>query len=130
MTNNKEVVVDYQELEKTENVGLGDGHSVQVVGVGMVYLKIKFRVSKSKRCVRYRVLYVPKLACNLFSVRAAVANGKFAGTKCYIRDGNGGLLGIGSISNKMYQLHCEPVKQESRCQLQLRDQVLICGISI
>ena len=44
MINNKELFVDYQELEKPD---LGDGHSVQAVGVRKVHLNTKFRVSVS-----------------------------------------------------------------------------------
>ena len=36
---------------------------------------MKLKVGEPKKCVIYRVLYVPKLACNLFSVRAVVAKG-------------------------------------------------------
>ena len=36
---------------------------------------MKHKVGETKNCVIYRVLYVPELACNLFSVRATVARG-------------------------------------------------------
>ena len=44
---------------------------VEAVGVGDIRLKIVFKVSHSKPATVYDVLYVPKLACNLFSVQAA-----------------------------------------------------------
>lgn len=63
----------------------------------------------------YRVLYIPKLACNLFCVRAAASMGnvvKFAATKCCIRNSKGNFCGIGSLKDKMYLLNCEPVLHE------------------
>ena len=56
--------------------------------------------------------YVPKLACNLFSIRAAVARGntvKFGTTKCWIQDSEGILRGVGSLVDKLYQLDSEPM---------------------
>ena len=63
-----------------------------------------FKVSKSKQAVMYDVLYVPKLACNLFSVGAAARKGniiKFGCSKCWIRDRSGKLYGMGSLVDKL-----------------------------
>ena len=63
----------------------------------------------------YNVLYVPKLACNLFSVRAAASKGnivKFSRSRCWIRDRSGKLYGMGSLVGKLYQLDCEPAPVE------------------
>ena len=60
-------------------------------------------------------LYVPKLACKLFSVRAAADKGntvKFGNTSCWIHDRNGKLLGMGSLANKLYYLDCKTITQE------------------
>ena len=54
---------------------LGDGRVVEAVGVGNIRLKMVFKVSRSKPATMYDVLHVPKLACNLFSVRAATKRG-------------------------------------------------------
>ena len=48
---------------------------MEAVGVGSIHLDMLFRVSESKRAVLYDVLYVPKLSCNLFSIRAAASKG-------------------------------------------------------
>ncbi len=56
-------------LPTTEKISLGDGRVVEAVGVG---LKMLLKVSNSKKAMMYDALHVPKLACNLFSVRAAV----------------------------------------------------------
>ena len=98
MAREKELLQDYQEFKKPEMVGLGDGRTVEAVGAGNVHLRIKFKVSKAKRAVIHRVLYVPKLACNLFSVRATAGKENlvnFSRSRCWIRDTNGKLLGMG-----------------------------------
>ena len=71
MTPEKGLLVNYHQFEKPEVVGLGDGRTVEAIGVGTVYMNMTFKVSDPKRAVLEQVLYVPKLACNLFSVRAA-----------------------------------------------------------
>ena len=115
MTPQKEFLIDYHEFDTPEKVGLGDGRIVEAVGVGNVRLNMLFKVSDSKRAVMYNVLYVPKLACNLFSVRAAAGKGnivKFGRSRCWIRDRNGKLYGMGSLVGKLYQLDCEPAPVE------------------
>ena len=80
----------------------------------------------------YKVLYVPKLACNLFSVRAAASKGntvKIGHLKCWIRDRNEKLRGMGSLVDKMYQLDCEPVLMEVYQQHQNRETMWIYGTS-
>ena len=74
--------------------------------------------TESKRAVVYNVPYVPKLSCNLFSVRAAVGKGnavEFGPKQCCIYDENGKLRGIGSLVDKLrlYQLDCQVVSVAS-----------------
>ena len=112
MTWDKELLTDYKEFQTPEKIGLGDGRQVDAVGAGNVHLKMLFNVSQPKMSVMYRVLYVPELACNLFSVRAAASKGnflKFGRSRCWIRDGNGKLCGMGTMIDKLYQLDCEVV---------------------
>jgi hypothetical protein len=115
MTCKRELLQDYKELQTPEKVSLGDGRTVEAIGVGNVHMSMQFKVSDPKKCVMYRVLYVPKLACSLFSVKAAASRGNvvlFSATKCWIRNSRGNLCGMGTLQNKMYQLNCEPVLQE------------------
>ena len=116
MTREKQLLTNYREFEKPEQVGLGDGRTVEAVGVGNVCMSMLFAMSEPKRSVLHNVLYVPKLACNLFSVRAATGKGnvvQFGHSRCWIRDDNGKLRGIGSLVDKLYQLNCEPVFKEN-----------------
>ena len=109
------MTTNYREFETPEKVGLGDGRSVEALGVGDVHLSMLFKVSDPKKAVAHQVLYVPKLACNLFSVRAAASKGnivKFGQSKCWIRDRDGKLRGMGSHTDKVCQLNCEPLPTE------------------
>ena len=79
------------------------------MGKGNVPLQMLFEENDSQCAVLYDVLYVPKLTCNLFSVRSAVAKGnsvKFGKSQCWIRNADGQLKGIGLLKEKLYQLHC------------------------
>ena len=112
MTWDKELLTDYQEFQTPEKIGLDDGRQVDAVEAGNVHLKMLFNVSQPKMSVMYRVLYVPELACNLFSVKAAASKGnflKFGHSRCWICDGNGKLCGMGTMIDKLYQLDCEVV---------------------
>ena len=51
MTWDRNLVTDYQPLERPEKVGLGDGHTADAIGFGNVHLEMIFKV-----------LYVPQLA--------------------------------------------------------------------
>ena len=118
MTPDKELLINYHLFEKAEVVSLGDGRTVEAVGVGTVYLNMTFKVSDSKHAVLTRVLYVPKLACNLFSVRAAVSRGnvvQFGRSRCWIRDGRRKLLGMGSLVGSLYELDCTPASKQQAC---------------
>ena len=115
MTQMRELLTDYRELERPETVRLGDGHFVEAVGVGNVPLNVIFDDSKPKKSIIYQVFYVPKLACNLFSIRAAVTRGntvKFGTTKYWIQDRKGIICGTGSLVSKLYQLDSESIVQE------------------
>jgi len=110
MTWERNILTNYQEFRKEQKVSLGDGRTVDAVGMGDVHVNMKFKVSQSKRCVIYHVLYVPELTCNLFSVRAAVQKGnhiRFGKSRCWILDSSGKLCGTGSLIDKLYRLDCK-----------------------
>ena len=48
MTSQREFLVSYREFDTPETVGLGDGRTVEVMGVGKVHLNMTFKVSDSK----------------------------------------------------------------------------------
>ena len=109
-TKEKHVMVNFQEFDKPENVALGDGRVVKALGSGSVRMDMLFEATESKKAVLYDVLYMPKLTCNLFSVRAAVAKGNAAEVgpqECCIWDENGTFRGMKSLAVKLYQLDCQ-----------------------
>ena len=115
MTWNKELLTDYQGFETPEKVGLGDGHTVDAFGTGNMHLKMLFEENLPKKSIMYKVLYVPQLTCNLFSVRAASSKGnflKFGHSRCWIQDSNGKLTGTGTMVYKLYQLDCQTLWSE------------------
>ena len=71
----QEYLSQYRQFETPEKVGLGDGRVIDAVGTGTVHLTMLFKTSDPKDKVLCNVLYIPKLACNLFSVRAAAQKG-------------------------------------------------------
>ena len=112
MTKEKHVLTNFQDFDEPENVALGDGRVVKAMGSGCVQMNMLFPGTETKKAVLYNVLYVPKLTCNLFSVRAAVAKGnavEFGPNHCCIWDENGKLRGMGSLADKLYQLDCQVV---------------------
>ena len=113
MTNRKDALVSFREFKIPQLVRVGDGRTVEAVGIGKVQLEMKFKVSDSKVITMHDVLFVPKLASNLFSVGAAVGNGnmmQFRDDRCYIRSQSGSLHGIGlRKKDGLYQLNCKTI---------------------
>ena len=115
MTSERNILTNYEEFVQRQKVSLGDGRTVDALGIGDVHVNMHFKISKSKKCVIYHVPYVPELACNLFSVRAAATKGKhvkFGQSHCWIEDANGKLCGMGSMIDKLYRLNCELATQQ------------------
>ena len=109
MTSNKNVLADYCEFDVPETVMLGDGRRVQALGCGRVRISVETCRGKKATMIG-GVLYVPKLACNLFSVRAVTQKGhivQFGQNCCWIKKIRGTVITRGSLVNRMYQLNCE-----------------------
>ena len=126
MTPKREYFTKYRSFSTPEKVSLGDGRVVEAVGVGTFRLNMLFKVSNSKRAVMYDVLHVPKLACNLFSVRAAAKRGntiKFCQSRCWIRGPKGTLEGMGSLAGKLYHLRCEVISGKENASMVTKE----CG---
>ena len=110
ITYQKHLLNNYQEFDKPEKVGLGDRGVVDAIGVRSVCLAMCFKVSDPKLAIMYKVHYVPKVTCNLLSVRATAQQEKlvkFGLSKCWIRNKDGDLLGMGSLDGSLYHLDCE-----------------------
>ena len=55
-TTREKLLIDYCEFEIPEKIELGDGSTVEAVGVGTIHLDILFRVSESKQAVLHDIL--------------------------------------------------------------------------
>ena len=76
MTNQKEIFKQYKDFQQPEKVGLGDGRTVLALGAGNVQVNMRCGLDgKIQRSIIHDALFVPKLTCNLFSVRAAATKG-------------------------------------------------------
>eukprot|EP00795_Rhopilema_esculentum_P014610 gene14610-biopygen4362 len=64
-----------KEFNQPELVKLGDGHTVEARGSGRAQITMETSHNKQLTIEMDNVLYVPKLACNLFSVRAVTQKG-------------------------------------------------------
>ena len=110
MTFQKELLRDYREFKTPQSVGLGDGHAVEALGAGRIKFTTEIRGGKKIPSWMTDVLYVPKLAGNLFSVCAATQNQKvisFGHKYCWIRDKRHRPVASGSTVSKLYKLKCE-----------------------
>ena len=124
MTPKREYFTEYRSFSTPEKVALGDGRVVEAVGIGSIRLNMLFEVSDSKRAVIYDVLHVPRLSCNLFSVRAAAKRGntvKFGQSRCWIRGPKGTLQGMGFVAGKLYHLKCEVITDEESTSIVSED---------
>ena len=72
MTNMKELLVNYEDFDNPQKVGMGDGHTVEAHGRGDIHFTMTLENNMSKKVTMCNALCVPKLTCNLFSVRATV----------------------------------------------------------
>ena len=73
MTRNRDLFIEYEDLKTSENVGVGDGRVLTAVGIGSIKLDMILLPGDLNTVTLTNVLYVPDLACNLFSV-STVAN--------------------------------------------------------
>ena len=121
MTANRDLLVNYSEFPKPEPVALGDGRSVNAYGYGQVNITMILgnKEKDQQKSILTKVLYVPKLATNLFSARAAASKDKvvqFGHTLCWIKDTKGRVVARGRLVGNMYRLDCkvnEPGNQAS-----------------
>ena len=75
MTQVKEFLVNYEDFDNPQKVSMGDGCTVEAHGRGNIHFKMILENNMPRKITMCNVLYVPKLTCNLFSVRATVTMG-------------------------------------------------------
>lgn len=70
MTYVKELLLNYTRFDEEKDILVGDGEHIQAEGKGWIF----FHGNKEAKVLK-NVLYVPKMAANLFSVKAALQDG-------------------------------------------------------
>ena len=116
MCSNKKMFVDLNPLEEPMEVTLGDGHTLQAVGRGVVSLKMKLPSGVTRKCNVQDVLYVLALSYNLLSVSQAAERGKvteFNDSGCQISGSDGRLIAKATRVGSLYYLDCEVCQHTS-----------------
>ena len=73
MTSSRDLLMNYQEFLEPDPVVLGDGRSVHALGTGEISITMLLgpKEKDERKSTMTKVLYVPKLAANLFSARGS-----------------------------------------------------------
>ena len=108
MTFQHDTLREYRVLENPEPVQLGDGRTVNALGTGKVKMISQLIHGRKVTGWMTDVLYVPKLASNLFSVRSAALKGNVVSFGQKRK-----LIGTGSPLGKLYKLNCEVLKSST-----------------
>ena len=106
MTHNRDLFKTNRTLEKPQKVNLGNGHFLEVVGIGNVEVFTQSG-SKFKPNTVCDVLHVPQMTANLFSVRSAADKSiivQFGHSRCWLKNNQGKICATGKIHYKLYYL--------------------------
>ena len=127
MCNNRNLFTEFQALDHSLEVTLGDGHALKASGRGTVALKMKLPSGRARYCTLHNVLLVPNLAYNLLSVSRATEAGKlteFTEVTCKMFDARKRLIAIGSKVGSLYYLNHESQSQQAnRAEVQRKKNV-------
>ncbi len=110
--NSKELFEDFNCVQQPQQVTLGDDRKLEVVGTGVVKLKLKLPGGETKTGRLSDVLYVPELAYNLLSVPKVTEVGKevmFDEMQGQILNEEGELIAVAFKTGSLYYLNCEPL---------------------
>ena len=108
LCNDKSMFTVFDSLENPQEIVLGDGHTLDAVGVGDVVLNVVVDGKIKKRRLR-DVLYVPRLAYNLLSVSKTTETGKkikFGSDGLQFLDCDGRVVAVGVKKGSLYYLTC------------------------
>ena len=72
MCNDREQLVNFKQLAESQEVTLGDGHTLNGTGIGTVRIETLLPDGNSRRCTLKKVLYV---SYNLLSISKAAEAG-------------------------------------------------------
>ena len=115
MSDDKAQFVDLRPLPTSQEVTLGDGHTLEATAEGTVLLETLLPDGSTKECRLKNVLFVPKLSYSLLSVSEAAIAGK--ATKFYkvgyeILNEEEKVIGFATRAGNLYHLeHCRKIQE-------------------
>ena len=124
MCNDQKLFKNFEPLEKSQEVTLGDGHTLEATGQGTVPLEMTLPDAKTKRCIFHSVLYVPKLSYYLLSVTKASESGKvikFDDTGCQIVNKNDKVIAVATKVGSLYYLKCKELEHNQQLSVVERE---------
>ena len=107
MTKSKANLHDYKQFGTPERVTMGNGNIAKALGAGSIRMKVRRGRFKTGFLLMERVLYVPELESNLYSIRAHNESGKFSEFgqyRCWLKDQNRDVMATGTLRGKLYCL--------------------------
>lgn len=107
MCNDKEQFVELSQLSEKQEVTLGDGHTLDGVGIGTGKIETLLPDGNTRQCSLRNVLYVPKLSYNLLRVSKTAEAGnttKFSKSGCEIVDKKGKVVAFATKVGNLYYL--------------------------
>ena len=116
MIKEKTVLRNYRNFDSPELVRLGDGHVVEALGAGNLSVKVFAPNGSDCKFTISDVLYIPQLASNLFSVKAATKHGHillFNNVECWVKCSTGRRITLGSLRGKLYEMRCEVLHENA-----------------
>ena len=108
LTWNEDLFTDYRASEVEQTVKLGDGREVEVRGEGTIKLCVTRSENKTVSLTLNKVLHVPSMKCNLFSVRVVTERGfqvTFDDKSCHIKTKDDTVIASGDRQGNLYMLN-------------------------
>lgn len=126
MTPNKDLFDNFSKIDKV--ISLADNSQLKSEGHGEISIKIK--VNHEIKNIRLnKVLYVPKLAANLISIKRLAEKGLkmiFTGNKCIIKSKINTTIATATLDNNMYKLDTpEPSQSNARIAKDIQPKIEI-----
>ena len=107
MCSDKKLFRELNDLERPQEVTLGDGHLLEATAEGTVALRTLLPDGNTKKCSLHNVLYVPRLSHNLLSVSKVAEAGKitkFNRCGCEILNGDNEVIAFATKAGDLYYL--------------------------
>ena len=107
MCNDREQFSELRQLKESQEVTLGDGHTLEGTAIGAVKIEALLPDGSTRKCRLEKVLFVPKLSYNLLSVSIAAKAGnstKFSKSGCEIFDKTGRITAFATKVGNLYYL--------------------------